>query len=556
MAFLDAFTTPKASMFDALSHVAALAVFSPDGIILDINDVFQTLSGYSKEQMIGQSYQKLFSPLLKKTNGTSPSWQTISQAKDTLDVYEIFEKTKNSLLLYGSFSPVRTKSGDIKKHVFMAFDITTLYEKAEDDAYILQAVDHSQAVVSFSADSLVLDANENFLKTMGYSLAEVKGQPHRLFVPSDFANSQEYQEFWQRLRRGEAFSASYLRVGKGGVGVWLLATYCPVFNRHGEVVKIIKVASDITLYMQDTTRIGSALSELAKGNLCISIDRPMREDLDNLRLTFNKSVEAMRHAVNDIMLSSKKIDRTSDSVGKAIHELSQRTEQQAADIEESLAAFHALISSIKQHADNMISMRKLAEQTKSETKLSDDVVSQAVENMGKIDKSSKQIANIISVIDEIAFQTNLLALNAGVEAARAGDAGRGFAVVATEVRALAQRSADAAKEIKELINQSGMIVSSGVKSVAAAHQSLEKIAAYINEIDDSANDAATEATTQLDTLTKVNNTVTQMERAIHANATMAEETARASQQLTNEGHSIALLLAKFRTDGNAHQVQS
>lgn len=554
MAFLDVFGAPKTLMFDALSRSAALAEFSPEGTILSANLMFLSLSGYTEEQLIGQNHKKIIAPLVKKNNNTPASWKTFSQSKTSLDIYEVLKKDKNSLLLYGSFSPVHKKSGKITKIVFLAYDITDLYEKAEDNDYILQAVDHSQAVISFSADSLVLDANTNFLKTMGYTIDEIKGQPHRLFVPPEIANSQDYQDFWHRLRRGEAFSASYLRVGKGGKRVWLLATYCPVYNRHGEVIKIIKVATDITLYMQDTTRIGAALSELATGNLSITIERPMREDLDNLRLTFNKSVEAMRHAVNDIMLSSKKIDQTSDSVSTAIHELSQRTDQQAADIEESLTAFHALITSIKQHADNMTSMRKLAEQTKSETQLSDDVVSQAVENMGKIDKSSKQIANIISVIDEIAFQTNLLALNAGVEAARAGEAGRGFAVVATEVRALAQRSADAAKEIKELISQSGMIVSSGVKSVAAAHQSLEKIAAYIKEIDNSANDASTEATTQLETLTKVNNTVTQMERAIHANATMAEETAKAGQQLTDEAHSIALLLARFKTDTHTQSV--
>lgn len=542
MGFLNFLAPQKATAHDAVYNNAVMVEFSPQGTILDANPSFVKCTGYAKAELLGQSYRKLFT-LIDATD----FWQKQLRGSADSALYHITHKTGHDVWLRGTFAPVRTASGKLVKLIFLAFDVTTTHEETEEKSYTLQAVDRSQAIISFTPEGIVLDANANFLKTIGYQLSEIKGQHHRLFIEPDFANSEEYQRFWQRLREGEFFTASYHRIGKGGRDIWLQASYCPVFNNHGKVIKIVKFATDTTPYMQSTTQIGAALSSLAEGNLCTRIEHPLVEALEPLRQAFNDSASAMHQAVHDVLISASTIDKTCGTVSDSIQHLSNRTEQQAAGVEEAMSAFHQLTSSVQTYTDSAAMMRSRAEHAKSETDLSDQVVTKAVQTMGEIDQSSSKISNIIGVIDEIAFQTNLLALNAGVEAARAGDAGRGFAVVATEVRALAQRSADAAKEIKDLISTSAQIVSSGVQSVAEAHQSLDRIAGYINEIDGSANEAAIDAKAQLQTLTQVEAAVAQMEKATHANATMAEKTADASKGLAEEAHTIMRLLSRFKT---------
>lgn len=545
MGFLNFLGPHKATIRDALYNNAATVEFSPQGAILDASPAFIKATGYSKNDLVGQSYRKFFGLDAAGTEAAA-FWQAQLRGNTGATLYRMTHKTGHDVWLRGTFMPLRTSSGQVMKLMLLAFDVTTTHAETDEKAYTLQAVDRSQAIISFTLDGIILDANENFLKTIGYQLSEIKGQHHRLFVEPDFANSEDYQKFWQRLRNGEFFTASYHRIGKGGRDIWLQASYCPVFNAQGKVVKIVKFASDTTSYMRSTAQIGAALASLAAGNLCTRIEQPLVAALDTLRVAFNDSASAMHQAVQDVLISASAINEISESVSESVQLLSNRTEQQAAGVEEAISAFHQLTGSIQKYTENAAMMRSRAEHAKSETDLSDHVVGKAVHTMGEIDQSSAKISNIIGVIDEIAFQTNLLALNAGVEAARAGNAGRGFAVVATEVRALAQRSADAAKEIKQLISTSAQIVSSGVKSVAEAHQSLDRIAGYINEIDSSANEAATDAKAQLHTLTQVDVAMLQMEKATQANASMADKTADASQGLASEAHNIMRLLSRFK----------
>ena len=240
-------------------------------------------------------------------------------------------------------------------------------------------------------------------------------------------------------------------------------------------------------------------------------------------------------------------------VTSASEDLSRRTEQQAASLEETSAALTAVTETVRKTADGAGRARQAVGETRSDAERSGEIVRHAVEAMGRIEKSSQQIGQIIGVIDEIAFQTNLLALNAGVEAARAGEAGRGFAVVASEVRALAQRSAEAAKEIKGLISASTGEVGEGVKFVGETGEALARIIGKVGDINTLIAEIATGAEEQSTSLHEVNAAVNQMDEAVQQNAAMAEQSTAASRSLMSEAAKLAALVVQFRLGHVASQ---
>jgi methyl-accepting chemotaxis protein len=244
-----------------------------------------------------------------------------------------------------------------------------------------------------------------------------------------------------------------------------------------------------------------------------------------------------------------------DEISKAADDLSRRTEQQAASLEETAAALDQITATVRKTADGANHAQGVVQTARANAAESAHVVKRATDAMGEIESSSKQIGQIIGVIDEIAFQTNLLALNAGVEAARAGDAGKGFAVVASEVRALAQRSAEAAKEIKTLINASSAQVGQGVSLVAETGKALQLIVEQVAEINGIVTEIAASAQEQATGLHQVNTAVNQMDQVTQQNAAMVEESTAASHSLAGEAVEVARLIGQFKT-GSAAPAQA
>jgi methyl-accepting chemotaxis protein len=295
--------------------------------------------------------------------------------------------------------------------------------------------------------------------------------------------------------------------------------------------------------------LGKGLSALAEGDLAYRIETPFASYIDPIRIDFNSAVEKLQQAMRAVGENAAAINAGASEMLSAADDLSRRTEQQAASIEETAAALEEVTTTVRDSARGAEDAGNLVQRARSGAEKSGVVVRKAVAAMREIEKSSGEIGNIIGVIDDIAFQTNLLALNAGVEAARAGDAGKGFAVVAQEVRELAQRSANAAKEIKTLIGASSQQVENGVNLVDETGKALELIVAEVEEINTHVSAIVVAAREQATGLQEINTAVNTMDQSTQQNAAMVEQQTAASHSLAREAEALNSLLGQFKVGG-------
>lgn len=297
--------------------------------------------------------------------------------------------------------------------------------------------------------------------------------------------------------------------------------------------------------------ISRGLQNLNQGNLTYTIDKPFGDKHDELRLNFNATMAQLAQVMTQTATAASHVLSGASEIRAASDDLSQRTEQQAANLEESAAAMREVTTMVQQTATNASEVGKQVGEAHATATDGGEVVRRAVDAMSAIQKSAAQITQIIDVIDGIAFQTNLLALNAGVEAARAGDAGKGFAVVANEVRALAQRSADAAKDIKGLILESTTGVSQGVTLVDETGEVLTNICQHVADINVRIRDISESVQAQALRLQQVNAAVGEMDKMTQQNAAMVEESTAAARSLAEEATDLAGLVQRFKTGSAA-----
>ena len=471
------------------------------------------------------------------------------------------------LKFHVSIGGVFDRDNEYMGNVFQWDDVTV----ARTNAGILEALDSSQAIIEFDLDARILTANQNFLDATGYELSEIKCKFHKMFCEPSYANSEEYKEFWRRLRSGEVIIDKFKRINKYGEILWLDATYNAVRDTRGNVYKVIKIARDITAGVNirlsqekeiEQTRksqelvvnnLAIGLKALSDGNLVSPIDQVFDPEYDQLRKDFNLTIDTLSQTMKKILSTAVTIQNGAVEMSQASDDLSTRTENQAAALEETAAALDEVTETVQQTAKAAEEARGLVTSARNDAETGGRVVRETVEAMGSIKESSEKISQIIGVIDEIAFQTNLLALNAGVEAARAGEAGRGFAVVASEVRALAQRSSDAAKDIKDLISASAQHVQTGVSLVDQTGVALDKLVSQVANVDTLVSDIASSANEQATGLGEVNSAVNEMDRVTQKNAAMVEESTAACHNLTNDSNELTRLVKHFEV-GNSEQT--
>ncbi|WP_419912233.1 methyl-accepting chemotaxis protein [Hoeflea sp.] len=539
-------SSDSAAVLSALHKSLAIIEFDVDGNILDANQNFCNAVGYDRSEIVGQHHRIFVAPEEAGSREYQDFWSRLKSGEFDAGEYCRYRKDGKEIWIQATYNPVLGRNGRPYKVIKFASDITEEKFKSADDAGKIEAISRAQAVIEFDPSGNILTANENFCAAMGYGLDEIVGKHHRMFVDPEYANSAEYQQFWQRLAGGELASEEFKRFAKGGKEIWIQASYNPIFDMSGNVMKVVKFATDITGRVHAVNAIGNGLNGLAEGDLQLRIETPFIPSLERLRNDFNHSVEKLEIALSQVGTNAMAIRGGASEIKAASDELSKRTEQQAASVEETAAAVEEITSTVKTTAERAQEVGKLAQSTQSEAEKSGAVVDNAVSAMDDIKKSSDQIANIIGVIDDIAFQTNLLALNAGVEAARAGEAGKGFAVVAQEVRELAQRSASAAKEIKDLITTSGGQVQSGVDLVAETGHALKSIVGSIVEVTNHVSAIVQASHEQSNGLQEINQAVNTIDQGTQQNATMVEEATATSHTLEAEATALSDLLEQFK----------
>jgi methyl-accepting chemotaxis protein len=453
----------------------------------------------------------------------------------------------------------RDEVGDMAKALN---DFKAKVVQNNDFAGQISAISKAQAVIEFALDGKVVNANENFLAALGYSIDEIRGQHHSMFIEQATRLSPEYQMFWEKLGRGEYDAGQYKRIGKGGKEVWIQASYNPILDLSGKPFKVVKYATDITEQVNATRALELAVEETqgvvqAAENNDLTQRVPLEGKtgaIASLCAGVNGLLETMGSIIGNIVEASSTLTTASREIAMGNTDLSQRTEEQASSLEETAASLEELTSTVKQNAENAQQANALAADASEMAIKGGAVVAEVVHTMDGITEASRKIADIISVIDEIAFQTNILALNAAVEAARAGEQGRGFAVVAAEVRNLAQRSANAAKEIKSLISDSAAKVEVGSKLVESAGKSTEEIVAAVRRVTDIMAQISAASQEQSTGIEQVNTAVTQMDQITQQNAALVEEAAAAAKSMEDQTTQMAQMVAVFKlssSEGNA-----
>ncbi|MET3931480.1 methyl-accepting chemotaxis protein [Lysobacter sp. OAE881] len=545
----------------AIDRVQAVIEFDLDGTITHANENFLRTLGYRLDEIQGRHHSMFVDREHAGSDEYRAFWAKLARGEFDAGQYRRFGKDGREIWIQASYNPVFDSAGRPRKVVKFATDITAQKMQAADFAGQLAAISKSQAVIEFDLTGRILSANENFLATTGYTLDEVRGQHHSMFAEESYRNSAGYREFWTKLGRGQFDAGVYRRLGKGGREVWIQASYNPIFDMNGKPFKVVKYAADITAQVRDTQALQRAVEQThvvvnaAKdGDLTRRIETADKTgSIAQLCEGINSLVDAMAGILGQIKVAADTIGEGAREIAAGNTDLSQRTESQAASLEETASSMDEITSTVRHTADNARQANQLAIEATVIASRGGDAVHGVVDTMSQISQSSKKIADIIGVIDGIAFQTNILALNAAVEAARAGEQGRGFAVVASEVRSLAQRSATAAKEIKHLIGDSVERVGAGTRLVESAGRTMDEIVGSVKRVADLIGDISAATLQQSAGIEQINQAIAHMDQSTQQNAALVEEASAAARSMEEQASDLMQTVASFRLSSNAPQ---
>jgi methyl-accepting chemotaxis protein len=424
-------------IFDAINSAYAYIEFDTNGNVLKSNQNFQKTMGYTEQDLVGKHHRTFVDPVFANSPAYQQFWTDLKNGKGQNDTFRRFSKDGKELWLQAVYAPVQDEMGRVQKVIKIATDVTQEKVITADNSAKIAAINRSQAVVEFNLDGTVMLANDNFLRCLGYDLTDIKSKHHRMFCEPEYASSNEYRLFWEKLNRGEVDSGEYKRIGKGGKEVWINASYNPVFDVNGKPYKVVKYATDIT-------RV-----------------KKMIQSVEETARVLSSSSQELTTTATEMSNTASQTSRESVVASAAAEEVAAGVQTVATNIEEMVASIKEISRSTTESAD-------MAKTTLARAKDTNKTIAQ-------LGVSSQEIGDVIKVISSIAQQTNLLALNATIEAARAGDAGRGFAVVANEVKELAKQTAKATHEITNKIGAIQKDTQDAVSAISGISEAVEKL---------------------------------------------------------------------------------
>jgi methyl-accepting chemotaxis protein len=550
----------SAGQIAAINRSQAVVEFDLDGRVLDANENFLEVTGYSLAEVQGQHHSMFMPTGEAETAAYKQFWADLGRGEFVRGQFLRVGKGGREVWIQASYNPIMGAGAKPVSIVKYAFDVTEQKNRLADLESQQQAINKAQAVIEFDLTGNVLHANENFLAVLGYTLQDIVGRHHRMFVDPAERESAAYKAFWERLGHGEYDAAQYRRVAKGGREIWIQASYNPVMDARGRPYKVVKFATDITATFKGkqleaaVRETGEVIARAKNKDLTGRIDLEGKSgEVASLCGGVNDLLDTMAGVVGAVREISSRIDVATNRISSDSAQLAQRTEANASSLQETAATTEELAASVKHSAGNSRMAVALGQEASQVAARGGAIVTEAVGAMERIEKASSGISEIISMIDEIAFQTNLLALNAAVEAARAGDAGRGFAVVASEVRALAARCSESASGVKALIANSTQQIQAGVGLVKDAGATLGEIVESASKVAVTVNEISAATTEQSNGIEEMARTVAHMDELTQQIALLADESAKVAHDLQRETAALSGMVASFTLDGAAGQ---
>jgi methyl-accepting chemotaxis protein len=517
-------TQAALAQVEAISKSQAVIEFNPDGTIVTANENFLKTLGYSLGEIQGKHHSMFVEPAMRESAAYREFWAKLNRGEFQAAEYKRVGKGGKEVWIQASYNPMLDRNGKVYKVIKFATDITAKKLGSMEDAGMIAAIGRAQAVIAFNLDGTIITANENFLKTLGYSLGEIQGKHHSMFVEPATRDSAAYREFWASLNRGEYQSAEYKRIGKGGKEVWILASYNPILDEKGKPFKVVKFATDVSEQKLRTADLAGQIAAIGKSQAVIEFN------MDGSIITANENfLNALGYSLGEIKGKQhsmfvdpsdrdgaayrefwanlnagkyqagefKRIGKGGREIwilasynpildlnGKPFKVVKYATDTTAQVIARKKSdSVRGMMDSVAAGAEELnASVREISEtMTKSRQTASEAVVrvDAADQQAQRLSSASESMGGIVELIGNITGQINLLALNATIESARAGEAGRGFAVVASEVKNLANQAKQATDKIGQEIGNLNGISADVVSALTAIKQSIQEVSEYV-----------------------------------------------------------------------------
>jgi methyl-accepting chemotaxis protein len=545
------------------------------GYITYVNDKFCEVAQYTREELMGANHNVVRHPDMPK-EAFKELWSTIGKGNIFRAIVKNKKKDGSPYYIDGIFTPVLGANGKPIKYIGIRYDITETTLEKQRMQGIVDAIDSSYAFIEFDTKGNIINANENFLKTTEYSLNEITGKHHRIFVDKEYILTSDYSKFWNDLASGIAQIGQYKRITKSGKEIWLQAVYSPVKDDMGRIIKVIKIATDITGQKQilaNVQRIVALASNEGKLNERINtedVDTGLKElvqSVNSLMDVISKpigEVQKLAHVVassaEEMTAKGEQMQSSTAEMSSAVQQMAEGAQQQAQKTDEVSKLVDGVLKSAGEMSNQADVILKAAVKGQDSCTAGMQTIKKVVENMSEIQDAAKstshsinvlserseEIASTLNVITDIASQTNLLALNAAIEAARAGDAGRGFAVVAEEIRKLAEDSRKSAINIEKVIREVQKDIHSATRAIESMDTSVKSGNMASREAEVVFESIATSSEETL-TLSKeilaatgvqkeaMNNTVKNIEQIV----VVSEETAAGTEEIATSAKALS-----------------